>query len=60
MFLKDENDNMVNRVVGNHEEQYSTWPVGQKNALGWFDVGKIGLQTEYLQYIKEVRTDMRP
>lgn len=48
------------KVVGNHEEQYSIWPVEKENALGWRDVGKSGTKAECLEYIKEVWTDMRP
>lgn len=48
------------KVVVNHEEQYSIWPVEKENALGWRDVGKSGPKDECLAYIKEVWTDMRP
>jgi MbtH protein len=48
------------KVVVNHEEQYSIWPVEKKNPLGWTDAGKTGSKTECLAYIKEVWTDMRP
>jgi MbtH protein len=48
------------KVVVNHEEQYSIWPVEKENTLGWRDVGKTGTKAECLEYIKEVWTDMRP
>jgi len=48
------------KVVVNHEEQYSIWPVEKKNPLGWTDAGKTGSKTECLAYIREVWTDMRP
>jgi MbtH protein len=58
---KEQNeDNTIYKVVVNHEEQYSIWPVDRENALGWNDVGKSGNKTECLNYIKEVWTDMRP
>jgi MbtH protein len=53
-------DTRVYTVVINHEEQYSVWPVDIPNPLGWEDVGKKGLKSECLDYIKEVWTDMRP
>jgi len=53
-------DNTIYRVVVNHEEQYSIWPVGRANPPGWTDVGRTGSKTECLAYIKEVWTDMRP
>ncbi len=53
-------DNATYKVVVNHEEQYSIWPVEKENPLGWTDVGKSGFKTECLEYIKEVWTDMRP
>lgn len=56
--LKEENINY--KVVVNHEEQYSIWPVNRENALGWRDAGKAGSKEECLAYIKEVWTDMRP
>ena len=48
------------KVVFNHEEQYSLWPVERENALGWMDAGKQGLKEECLDYIRAVWTDMRP
>jgi len=48
------------KVVLNHEEQYSIWPVHKPNPLGWVDAGKSGAKEECLSYIKEVWTDMRP
>lgn len=53
-------DTTLYKVVINHEEQYSIWPADKENALGWRDVGKSGLKSECLEYIKKVWTDMRP
>ena len=60
MNVEENEDKTMYKVVVNHEEQYSIWPVGRKNALGWTDAGKTGLRPECLAYIKEVWTDMRP
>ncbi len=51
---------MQYKVVFNHEEQYSIWPVERPNPAGWQDGGKQGSRTDCLAYIKEVWTDMRP
>ena len=48
------------KVVVNHEEQYSIWPIDRENPLGWNDVGQQGTKEECLAYIEEVWTDMRP
>ncbi|MHC4618923.1 MAG: MbtH family protein [Planctomycetota bacterium] len=56
----DQNDTQRYKVVINHEEQYSIWPVGRENPLGWRSVGKSGTKAECLAYIEEVWTDMRP
>ena len=48
------------KVVINHEEQYSIWPIEQANPLGWKEVGKVGSREACLAYIEEVWTDMRP
>lgn len=56
----EEEDKTIYKVVINHEEQYSIWPADRENPLGWNDVGKSGLKSECLAYIKEVWTDMRP
>ena len=48
------------KVVINHEDQYSIWPLERSNALGWEDAGKSGTKAECLTYIKEHWTDMRP
>lgn len=50
----------VYRVVVNHEEQYSIWPVDRPLPAGWTDVGKSGPKKECLDYIEKVWTDMRP
>jgi len=60
MDSEDIQDETIYKVVVNHEEQYSIWPVSRENPLGWRDAGKEGTKTECLAYIKEVWTDMRP
>ena len=60
MAIDDEEDLTTYKVVVNHEEQYSIWPVDRENPLGWEDRGPSGLKAECLAYIKEVWTDMRP
>jgi uncharacterized protein YbdZ (MbtH family) len=60
MAWDDEEDTTVYRVVVNHEEQYSIWPVDRDLPLGWRDAGKSGLKAECLAHIEEVWTDMRP
>jgi len=56
----EEEDTTMYKVVINHEEQYSIWPVDRENPLGWNDAGKSGTKAECLAYIEEVWTDMRP
>ena len=53
-------DKAIYKVVVNHEEQYSIWPVDKENALGWTDEGKSGTKEACLAHIKEIWTDMRP
>jgi MbtH protein len=60
MYQDDEEDKTIYKVVVNHEEQYSIWPVDRENPRGWRDANKTGLKAECLAYIKEVWTDMRP
>jgi MbtH protein len=48
------------KVVVNDEEQYSIWPEGRENALGWNDAGTSGTKEECLAWIEENWTDMRP
>jgi MbtH protein len=61
MSLDDETiDQTIYRVVMNHEEQYSIWPVSRELPLGWQDAGKTGSKQECLSHINEVWTDMRP
>jgi len=56
----DEEDLTTYKVVVNHEEQYSIWPVDKENPLGWEDRGPSGSKAECLAYISDVWTDMRP
>ena len=60
MYTDEQENTTLYKVVVNHEEQYSIWPVDRENPLGWRDGGKSGLKQECLEYIKEVWTDMRP
>ena len=59
-MIEEIEDTTIYKVVVNHEEQYSIWPSGRENPLGWRDVGKSALKDDCLAYIKEVWTDMRP
>ena len=56
----EEEDQRIYKVVVNDEEQYSIWFADRQLPLGWREVGKQGLKSECLAYIKEVWTDMRP
>jgi len=56
----EETDRVTYKVVVNHEEQYSIWPLERENPPGWRDAGKTGTRPECLAYIQEVWTDMRP
>lgn len=60
MGWDDREDTTIYRVVVNHEEQYSIWPVDREIPHGWRDGGKSGPKAECLAHIKEVWTDMRP
>lgn len=53
-------EDLLYRVVVNHEEQYSIWPDNRENARGWRDAGKRGTREECLAYIEQVWKDMRP
>ena len=58
--MEEREEDTIYKVVMNHEEQYSIWPVDRENPLGWRDAGKSGPKAESLAYIKEVWPDMRP
>ena len=55
-----DDENTQFRVVYNHEEQYSIWPVERDVPLGWKEEGKFGSKQECLDHIEKVWTDMRP
>lgn len=56
----NEEDTTIYAVVINHEEQYSIWFADRELPPGWKKVGKQGLKSECLAYIKDAWTDMRP
>jgi len=56
----DDESKMDYRVVVNHEEQYSIWPLDRDLPAGWRAAGKTGPKDQCLAYIEEVWTDMRP
>lgn len=60
MLHHETDDTAIYKVVINHEEQYSIWPVERENPLGWRDEGKHGQRSECLAYIEKAWTDMRP
>lgn len=60
MAHDDIEDSIVYKVVLNHEEQYSIWPVDRENPNGWRDEGMSGSKEECLSHIDKVWTDMRP
>jgi MbtH protein len=57
---QDDAEAVAYRVVVNHEEQYSIWPVGRDLPVGWREAGKTGSKAECLEHIGQVWTDMRP
>ncbi len=57
---KPDHEEIKYKVVVNHEEQYSIWPLESKVPLGWEELPESGSQDECLSYIKKVWTDMRP
>ena len=57
--MKQQED-VLYKVVINHEEQYSIWLADRPNPMGWHDEGKIGTKRKCLDYIERVWTDMRP
>jgi MbtH protein len=50
----------IYKVVVNHEQQYSIWPMVKENPLGWFDEGTSGSKEDCLERIGHVWQDMRP
>jgi MbtH protein len=56
----EDEDLALYKVVVNHEEQYSIWPIGRDPPFGWQVVDKSGQKAECLEYIKTVWVDMRP
>jgi MbtH protein len=57
---RDDAEAAVYRVVVNHEDQYSIWPVGRDVPAGWREAAKTGSKAECLEHISQVWTDMRP
>lgn len=60
MDQNEGDDTTSYRVVVNHEEQYSIWPVLKELPNGWRDGGKQGVKAECLAHIEKVWTDTRP
>ena len=42
---------LIFKVVVNHEEQYSLWPADRENKRGWRDEGFRGIQEECTRHI---------
>ncbi len=51
---------VTHRVVVNHEEQYSLWPIDRSVPEGWREEGTRGTREACLDHIETIWTDMRP
>jgi MbtH protein len=60
MIAAADDDRTTYKVVVNDEDQYSIWPVRQRNPPGWRDVGVSGPKPICLAHIDEVWVDVRP
>lgn len=60
MYGDEKEETPLYKVLVNHEEQYSLWPIYLEHPRGWNDTGKSGTKEECLAYVKEVWVDMRP
>lgn len=58
--MAEDSSEAVLKVVVNHEEQYSIWPIERDTPAGWRDAGKSGTKAECLAWIEQTWTDMRP
>jgi MbtH protein len=58
--MDEHEDDTLYRVVVNHEEQYSIWPIGRDLPAGWRAAGREGSKDQCLSFIEEHWTDMRP
>jgi MbtH protein len=56
----NQEEDVLYKVVVNHEEQYSIWPADRPNPPGWSDADKVGTKEKCLDYIEEAWADMRP
>lgn len=53
-------DTTLFRVVVNHEQQFSIWPLGRDLPAGWSDEGTRGPKADCLAHVDRIWTDMRP
>jgi MbtH protein len=53
-------DDVLYKVVVNHEDQYSIWPLEREAPAGWREEGTTGTREACLDHIGRVWTDMRP
>jgi MbtH protein len=58
-MFEDDNDREYT-VVRNDEGQHSIWPVSHDLPAGWEPVGRSGVKSDCLAYIRQVWADMRP
>ena len=58
--MAEKEDNAVDKVMVNHEEQYSLWPAEQESPLGWKNETKLGPKAVCVAHVEEVGTGKRP
>ncbi|MGN9810950.1 MbtH family protein [Micromonospora sp. BQ11] len=60
MLIDDDELIRPYRVVVNHDERYSIWPVDYDLPAGWRDAGHTGVKDDCLAYVRQVWTGLRP
>ena len=60
MNNETDKNQLIYRVVINHEEQFSIWPIDRELPIGWSEEAMHGTKSQCLEYIAQVWTDMRP
>jgi MbtH protein len=58
MNIDENEDETVDRLLVNHDEEFSVWPADQ-DGPNWRDLGKSGLKEQSPAHIKEFWTGMR-
>ena len=59
LFLDENEDKIIYKILVRHNEQFCLWPANRSNPEDWSDTGIVGSKIDCLNYISESLKQLR-